>query len=189
MKPIQSKRIFIAVDIPKGVGNLMPMIKSFVPTPLGEIRWLSGWSLHLTLSFLGDINDEKIPEITDALSQIKPGGPIPVSIENTGLFPDEKNARVLWLGIKKGHQELSDLQKSVDKALLKYKSSGELDNFVPHITIGRVNHTVRPGALDFSMFLNVEYTPIKFTLDNFVLYESQLLPAGAKYTAIKRFTL
>jgi len=188
-KDSDSRRLFVALDIPREIGQLMPMIKSVVQTPLQEVRWLSGYHLHLTLSFLGNVNDRDIGQLVLDLKATALGAPIKLSVENTGIFPDTKHPRVLWLGIEQGHHELIDLQKTVDQMTLPYKASGKKEHFVPHITIGRVNHRVRSGGLDLGPFLNTVYAPLHFTVDHIKLYESNLTPQGARYTVIDRFNM
>ncbi len=171
------------------MGKLMPMIASVVKTPLAEIRWLSGFHLHLTLKFLGNVETDDIPKLAEQLRGIGTFPRIPVSIEGTGLFPDERKARILWLGIRKGAAELISLQQSITLALAETYPPDPRDNFKPHITIGRVRPKVKPDKIDFTPFLNTVYNPINFTINEFILYESILTQDGPQYTVLEKFSL
>ncbi|NOZ08429.1 MAG: RNA 2',3'-cyclic phosphodiesterase [FCB group bacterium] len=184
-----TKRTFIAINIPRAVGKLMPMITSVVKTPLAEIRWLSGFHLHLTLLFLGNIEADLIAVLSEKLRRINAGPRISASIEGTGIFPDEHHARILWLGMRNGSAELISLQKSITRAVADICPQNPRDSFKPHITIGRVRPKVKPERIDFIPFLNTVYNPIHFTINEFILYESILTPDGPRYTALEKFPL
>ncbi len=165
------------------------MITSVVKTPLAEIRWLSGYHLHLTLLFLGNITEEAIPEISQKLANIHSVPNFQAVIEETGIFPDERHARIFWLGIQKGAEQLVTLQNSIKTALEDFYPQKPEERFTPHITIGRLRSGVKPKLLDFTHFLNTVYQPIKFRVNEFILYESILTQEGPKYTVIENFSL
>src|SRR5687767_3013606 len=97
------KRIFIALDISdearqKAAAVIKNLRERF---PKARVGWDKSEKLHLTLKFLGEINDEQLENLQKAVaSASRKISPINLRIAETGVFPSPKNARVLWLGVK-----------------------------------------------------------------------------------------
>ena len=189
MTETTSKRLFIAVDVPPAVNRLVPLIRTLVHTPNREVRWVASRNLHLTLSFLGQVDDTQIPDLVTALHEAICTQPFDGLIQGTGVFPDISRPRVLWLGLSQGAESLLQLQESVDQAALSFKEFGKLERFHPHITIGRVGPRVHPNRLNLTQFLSSEYEPIALNVKTVKLVESQLFPTGAQYSVVKTYLL
>lgn len=185
----QTKRLFVGIEVSPKVKSLTSLLKTTLQSGSGNIRWIYSGNLHLTLSFIGDVNKTKIPDLVQEIEQVSGQSSFKLSIEGTGVFPNEKRLRILWLGINKGKNKLIELQQTIDKAVIPFKQSERLDNFRPHITIARVKRNVKVWKINIREFLNTIYAPIEFYVNSVVLYESELHPKGAHYTKIKEFSL
>ena len=83
---INSERIFIAIDISKTISHLIPMLKTTMDSNESNFRWISGKNLHLTLSFLGNIDNLKIKSLISELDVISQFPMFKISLNGTGVF-------------------------------------------------------------------------------------------------------
>ena len=197
-------RIFIGIDLDDAIrakiARFMEGVSGFAP----EARWVQPDSLHITLKFIGEQNDEQVTAITERLRKVK-GLPMEISMRGTGFFPTPKAPRVFWIGIHAGPQ-LAKLAADIDAAVAELGIEREKRAFSPHLTLARAGaHGKRSsgdpkwrkddrpnsafsvlekrlaamGDLDFGTM----------SAEKFILYRSQLSPAGSKYTKLERFPL
>ena len=110
-----------------------------------------------------------------------------INIESTGTFPSNDCPKILWLGINKGRSALVELFKKIEKAVIPFIEVGTKEHFIPHVSIGRT--TKFYGKVNVLPFLKYVYSPIELGVNSVTLFESQLLPNGAKYSAITEFQL
>lgn len=106
------------------------------------------------------------------------------------MFPDAKHARVLWIGVKTGLEEVKNLFNILEKELSNLGIRKEDREFHPHLTLGRVRSNKNLEKL-ISDFLNPP-EPLylgKMTVKEVVLFSSKLLPSGAEYTKLKQVSL
>ncbi|MCX6807170.1 MAG: RNA 2',3'-cyclic phosphodiesterase [Candidatus Berkelbacteria bacterium] len=130
------KRFFIAINFPKEIKNILVDFQKELSRYLPEIKWIKENNLHLTLIFLGNVDNlEKITYITkEILEQFEP---FTIRIAGLGLFPDLRRPKIAWVGIKNN----SSLKLLNQVLYRKLTSNGiNLDNrsFMPHVTIGRI---------------------------------------------------
>ena len=144
-------------------------------------------NIHLTLSFLGDVSINKIPDIVQSVEQYIATSQFQLSISGTGVFPLAKSPKVLWLGIDKGIDALKLLHEQVVRSVTDFKDNYENNTFIPHISIARIRmlHT----KIDVLPLLNCVYLPIELEVNSIGMYESKLLPEGAQYSIINTFPL
>ena len=185
----ESKRVFVGIDLSRKFSRLIPMLKTTIGEHEGDIKWISGKNLHLTLSFLGNIDDSKIETLIADLQEVKALAKFTLSVNGTGTFPNLETPKVFWLGIEEGYNELSDTQSIVDELSFDYKETQREEKFVPHITIGRINSAKKSTKIDVSTFLNAVYSPIEIPINIVNLYESRLTPDGPRYKILAEFPL
>ena len=185
----ESKRVFVGIDLSRKFSRLIPMLKTTIGEHEGDIKWISGKNLHLTLSFLGNIDDSKIETLIADLQEVKALAKFTLSVNGTGTFPNLETPKVFWLGIEEGYDELSDTQSIIDELSFDYKETQREEKFVPHITIGRINSAKKSTKIDVSTFLNAVYSPIEIPIDIVNLYESRLTPDGPRYKILAEFPL
>ena len=106
----------------------------------------------------------------------------------TGGFPNLNRPRVIWVGLKKGSEELKTLSKSIDNELEKLGFQKEKRGFSPHLTIGRVKNIY--NIHEFVKKMNsVEFKGGSFTADEILIMKSDLKPTGAVYTKLHTIKL
>ena len=134
------KRLFIAIEV---VPNEQFMaiynrLKSHT-TKLDKINWTNPALLHITLKFLGEVPAEKVPAIAEGLRfACKNLSPFTIDIAFVGLFGSVYNPRVLWFGVDNA-EILQQIHHSLDKQMRKLGLPPHIGNFVPHLTIARIN--------------------------------------------------
>ena len=146
---------------------------------LRGVRWLPAEQLHLTLSFLGEVEAVDEERLRRALAGVMVP-PFFLPVEGVGVFGGERPA-VIWAGVGKGHPHLFALHKRIQDALLRVGLEPDLRAFHPHITLGRAKdvarHVVRPFLLRY------EHTEFDFFhVTGFSLFSSALSSEGATYT-------
>ena len=99
------------------------------------VRWVRPEALHLTLKFLGDVDDAREPTLRAALGQVG-GGPVTVHIEGFGVFPDFRRPRIVWAGVARD-PALELLQHRVEQVFAPLGFPSEARPFRPHVTLGR----------------------------------------------------
>jgi len=146
-------------------------------------------SIHLTLKFLGEIDDGKVREAGLALEKAPAGiGPFMLEIEGVGAFPNVRNPRVVWVGIKPS-QGLCALQRAVETNLQSIGFEAEERPFTPHLTLCRIKSPADGKALGRLITETRPEARAAFTVSSFAFMKSVLKPTGAVYTPIQEFAL
>ena len=143
-------------------------------------------NLHISLKFLGEVDDSKIKDVEKLLSEIK-FATFTASLEGIGAFPSEHYVKVLWIGASKGNNEIIQLHSLIDE---KLKSIFHKDkNFIPHLTLLRVKNVSDKSkvASFFKENKNIKFG--EFNVNSFHLYKSTLTSDGPIYEKIASFKL
>ncbi len=186
---VESKRIFIGFPIPREISTRIHMLETLVTAPTDSIRWVTGNNLHITLLFLGNIPDANVENVKSCLHNLEAVSEFELSIENTGVFPQSDKPRIFWMDIVNGRDSLISLQAKVNKSASEYSEVKDDQDYIPHLTIGRVGRSAKLWKFGTDEFLNAIYDPIVFKVEKFYLYMSELLPHGPKYTIIEKYDL
>lgn len=176
-------RTFIAIEIPKNQRKIIWELIIEEKKRNLPIKWVEFENLHITLKFLGEIDDKKkceiIPVITDIAKKYKP---ITVSLKGIGCFPGSRNPRVLWVGVNQGNSELIEIANEIDNTLVRYGFKKEEKKFHPHLTFGRIKTFCKVEDI-----LNRTVKTEPFMVDSLVLFKSTLKPEGPIYEALQKF--
>jgi 2'-5' RNA ligase len=144
------------------------------------VKWVRPEALHLTLKFLGDVDDAREPNLRAALGQVR-GGSVSLHIAGFGVFPDYRRPRIVWAGIDPD-PALELLQHRVEQVFAPLGLPTEARVFRPHLTLGRAGREARPRAFtgleDWLSTLTFDATAIVSDLD---LMQSTPQSGGAVY--------
>ncbi len=176
-------RIFVAVFPPPEVRE--KVLASARRLPSGDrVRWIRPENVHLTLKFLGDVEDEIMDYLCAALGEVcERHTPFDTRLEELGAFPSARRARILWVGIGAGSDRLRSLAADLDAALAPLGFEPEKRPYTPHLTLGRTRG--RPASFDPSY----DVGSFGFRVRHVELTESTLTDKGAVYRTLKSFTL
>jgi 2'-5' RNA ligase len=182
-------RVFVALDIP---GEIRARIAEYVERVRGyapDARWVKPESLHVTLKFVGEVNDALLQQIKTSLTSVK-GRPLEMKFEGIGYFPGPKSARVFWAGID-APDSLAQLASSIDGQLQPLGAAAEKAAYRPHLTLARAGTAGTQSLRLLQKQLEAEPSPHfgTMTAHEYYLYQSTLSPQGARYARLERFAL
>jgi len=177
------KRLFIAIDISdevrRTVAHYIEELSYRFPVTL--VKWERPEKLHLTLKFLGSIDEALVNRVCEVVQRNPAKTPtFTIGISGTGAFPSSKSPRVLWLGVNEPTGNLKTLAQSLNTDCENVGFEAENRPFKPHLTLARIREPRHAGELGEAHAKN-SFGPIRFTCDELVLYESQLGPGSSKY--------
>ena len=182
-----TNRLFIALEIPEEALDKVIQIRDSVYGVGDGVKWEPKNKLHLTLKFLGDVDDSLNEKIIAELSGIADEyKPINGELNRFGMFYRKKQPAILWVGLTE-NDEIKSLQKDVEKAASDLGFKKEKREFHSHITLLRVK-----GREDYEKLKKLEnykFDPIPFTADKLALIKSELTQKGSIYTIVKSFNL
>ncbi len=151
-----------------------------------RIRWTKPENVHLTLKFLGDVQEEVLEDLCTALAEAVAGhASFDVELTGLGAFPSARRARIMWAGVGAGSEELRSLAEEVDAALAPLGFERERRPYTPHLTLGRIPG--RPVSLDLPSS-GVEELG-RFRVQRVEFVRSTLTAKGAVYEIIGAFAL
>ena len=190
-------RAFIAIDLPETVrtalrqqqAELKELLAAANPTKPkqdSEIQWTNPAGIHLTLKFLGEINDAQVQQVNEALSGLEPFKEFSVEVRGFGFFPSAHRPRVLWAGIA-APPELALLEQRVEECMEKIGFEREQRDFNPHLTLARFKAPRPRPALNATVERHITLSLGSFAVSEFFLFESKLSPRGAEYRRIMSF--
>jgi len=196
-------RAFIAIDMPAPVLRQLTAAQHRLTQQLQTqqldrcVRWTPAGNLHLTLRFLGEIDDVQQRMLAPSLAQIAARhARMTLFAGGMGCFPNTRRPSVIWCGLQGDLAALSRLQAEVEAAAQSAGLPAEAKPFTPHLTIGRLPRSatsaqlqaVGAAAMRFAATSGrlEETTP---SVDELLLMRSELTPSGSIYTRLGVFTL
>ncbi|RJP29779.1 MAG: RNA 2',3'-cyclic phosphodiesterase [Candidatus Omnitrophota bacterium] len=186
-------RAFIAAQLPPAIKECLSETQNQLKTSGADVKWVEKENIHLTLKFLGNIDQDSTPPIKEVLnSTAKEFIDFTFRISNIGAFPGLDHPRVIYAGIDEGADKIKELIISLENKLLKIGIPKEDKDPVPHITIGRVRSFHNISSLKKQITgINPQQKAIiqKIALKEIFLFKSELSSAGPLYEAIEGATL
>jgi RNA 2',3'-cyclic 3'-phosphodiesterase len=168
--PAPVARLFVAIDLPEPLKAALAALRSAAL----PARWSAPEKFHLTLRFIGEVDEARVAEIDTALRGID-APRFALTLAGVGHF----RRQVLWVGVESAPPLLA-LQAEVERALQRAGLPGERGRYVPHVKLARLRW---PGGGRLRAFLaeHGHFRAEPFAVDRFVLYESRLARDGATH--------
>jgi RNA 2',3'-cyclic 3'-phosphodiesterase len=177
-----AKRLFIALELPESCRNTL----AGLGTPIGGVRWLEADQLHLTLAFLGDVEEEAEMRLREKLNDVRVA-PFVLKAKDVGIF-GKPRPTVIWAGVGTGHPHLFALHKHVHDALLAAHFNPTLRAFHPHITLARLKDVAAPTVRPFlRKYESQELCLMEIT--GFALFSSYVSQPGSRYKVEAHYEL
>ena len=173
-------RLFTGLEIPENIRQHLSLLK----TGLLGSRWISPENYHITLRFVGDIENRLANELADSLENVD-FETFPLRVTGLGSFGGNK-PRSIWAQIE-ADDELFSLQRHHEHIARQTGLPPETRNFIPHITLARLKGT---SSLDVAKFIENfgDYTSEWFNVESFVLFSSKSQKGGGPYKIEARYT-
>src|ERR1700730_16849930 len=175
LQVLPSKRLFVGIELPSSCKKAL-----FGLDPhLTGLRWVPEEQLHLTLSFLGEVEALAEDRLREALGHVRVP-PFFLPLRGVGVFNSQERPSVVWVGVGKGHPHLFVLHRRIQDAVLHVGLEGDLKTFHPHVTIGRAKGISRQALQPFLRSnAETEFGLAKVT--GFQLYSSILATGGSTH--------
>ena len=186
-----SARLFVAIDLSQTAREQLARAIARLRDTLrthdldAAFRWVDPANLHLTLRFLGNIDDAAADQVFEVLRAPLGSDRLPVILGRLGTFPPRGRPRVLYAAVEQGADMLRALRDAVD-ARLAPVCHWEPDTkpFAPHLTLARSRDGSRIDPVAFSRLIDaVDWQRVPFTASAVTVFSSRTLPAGPVYTA------
>ncbi len=185
-------RLFIAADLPdearQAVASEQKRIASTLGGSAGTLAWVKPDHTHLTLVFLGDVEEPRVPAVVEAVGRHVEAPSFDITLEGMGVFPARGAPRVLWIGVGDGASRLSELQRELARRIATLGIELEHRPFHPHLTLARWRES-RSADREHALSAAPRGLVARARIDGATLYQSRLAPAGPSYTALARANL
>ena len=187
-------RAFIAIELAQGtlarIEKALRPLKNAYP----KVKWVDRDNFHITLKFLGpNVPTTELHRIIQGVEQAcAQFEQFDVVLEGLGAFPDARNPRTLWVGVREGTEELTELASKIEEALQPLGFQAENRAFSPHLTVGRTRQAERGAQCGEMLQMLQERAELDFGVspaDQVVLFASELTRGGPKYEALATFPL
>lgn len=183
-------RLFVAIPVPDDVKQYARMMRNELGRSRPDIKWVEYENYHLTLKFLGEVNEKELAEVKRNLHLAGDAAPVfHLSAGGIGFFPNRTRPRVIWMGIKGELDKAEFLADRVDAYLAAQGFEPEREHRF-HLTLGRIRseNGLKP------MLNALDKMPGKdklrsFRVEHFHLIESELTTSGPRYSLLEKITL
>jgi 2'-5' RNA ligase len=190
LKILDYIRTFIAIELPPEIKEAMAGVQAELKKSDADVGWVRPEGVHLTLKFLGDVEEKKVAELGDALAErLKGETPFILQAKGIGTFPTPKAPRVVWLGVEGEVARLSALADKVESVCAGLKFPKEDRPFKAHLTLGRVKSPRGRSALVTMLESFKDADLGEFKADAVSVMKSELKRTGAVYTEMRRIVL
>lgn len=184
-------RTFIAVDIGKAIRDRAVALQGTLARTGNDVKWVEPENLHVTLLFLGEVDDRTVPEVCRVVADgCRNQAAFSLRVEKVGCFPNARRPRVLWIGVGDGTQELCALHDALEPPLLElgcYRR--EERQYTPHITLGRVKSDLPTDKLAAALAKQAAWQGGETLVREVLVLSSELRPQGPVYTVLSRAKL
>jgi RNA 2',3'-cyclic 3'-phosphodiesterase len=153
-----------------------------------KVTWIPADRMHLTIRFIGEVDDGKASMVRQALEEPLTVAPFRLTLCGAGTFPKSGTPRVVWLGVTEGREQLLCVERAINARLTPLGILEEDRAYSPHLTLARVRD---PAGLKSTRLLDgLTDRRIGTThIDTITLFQSKLSPKGPTYTPLLRTPL
>jgi RNA 2',3'-cyclic 3'-phosphodiesterase len=173
-------RLFTAIQLPEE--QKLSLLSRMAGLP--KVRWQTEDQLHLTLRFIGEVEETRVEEIRFLLSEIT-FKPFSIWLSGVGKFGSQRKARMVWAGVE-GANNLKALQEKITNVLRRAGIPPDERKYTPHITLGRLKGNNGPKLQEFIENNRDLFLP-GFEVTQFHLMQSLLGNTGAHYQVIETY--
>jgi 2'-5' RNA ligase len=185
-------RTFVAVDVDPFTRDRVAGLQGQLDAAVGgSVKWVEPANLHLTLLFLGEVDEREIPAVCRATEDVCRGhASFPLTVAGVSAFPTVRRPRTLIVPVTEGAAELVALHAALEPALLAlgcYRR--EERGFTPHVTLGRVLRDAPTDLLTAALLKFGPWQGGQSLVREVRVMSSELRREGPEYTVLSRAKL
>jgi 2'-5' RNA ligase len=167
-------RLFTGIEIPPEITQALSAFRGGIP----GARWVDPENYHITLRFIGDIDERMADEVCSILHDSRKRGPLTITIDGLDSFGGGK-PRSVFARVS-GNGALSELQAEQERMMRQIGLAAETRKFTPHVTLARMRNVSPIDVADY-MATRGHFPKLIFTAERFVLYSSRASVGGGPY--------
>ena len=193
-------RAFLAIELAEGLRQELARLQQDLKQRLARdlsrdmrISWVQPPAIHLTMKFLGDIDEQLVLPMQEAIGRaLREHRSVQIPLEQIGVFPRAQQPRVLWVGPSEGWKQggderrLGSLHQSLEGCCRSFDFAPENRPMSPHLTLARIKEGERrfgevlakSGVMDRGVSLGT------LAVESIALMKSELKPTGSVYTRL-----
>ena len=181
-------RLFVAVEIDDRARQAAEAVQRRLQKALDSTvtaRWVAPGNLHLTVRFIGHVDDVRAPEVIAGLAAPLGIAPFDIELGECGAFPPRGAPRVLWIGVTQGLPSLALMHDAFNERLRPFGFEPEARAFSAHLTLARVKNAPRGAGRAVAEALDQVVVPTsRFRVNRATLFQSHLSPNGSRYAPV-----
>ncbi|HXU38063.1 MAG TPA: RNA 2',3'-cyclic phosphodiesterase [Blastocatellia bacterium] len=175
-------RTFVCIEIPDSISERIGNLQTELKAIDAQVSWTRPSNIHLTLKFLGAVEETRIQNVARAVQRAVAGiNGFEIEVGGAGCFPSTRNPRVLWIGFSEVPDALRQLYSSLEDELDREGFAREKRKFSPHLTIGRLRGPKNATQLA-ELLIESGFTAERFSASEVIVMRSDLKPTGSIYT-------
>ena len=185
-------RLFLAVELNDAVRRIAEATAEALRAAIGpapNIRWVPVENMHLTVRFIGQVDDARAPAVVAALTPPLDIAPFDIELSGCGVFPPSGSPRVIWIGLTAGLPQLAAMHDEFDRRLAPFGFEPERRPFSAHLTLARIKdpstaNPRAPGAVRTTVrqaIRDVAPEPTRGHITRATVFQSHLSPRGPRY--------
>jgi 2'-5' RNA ligase len=183
-------RSFLAIPISAGVKDKFRLILHNLQVIRADVKWVKLENIHLTLKFLGDLEEKRLESVSEALEKCRPRmAPSTSCLRAIGAFPNLRHPKILWGALDDSSEELKTIVDILEGELAKIDMPKEDRPFKPHLTFGRVRSSANLQSLTQAIREISFEDKLRQISDKVILYKSTLTSQGPVYEVLREFIL
>ncbi|MBM3982733.1 MAG: RNA 2',3'-cyclic phosphodiesterase [Planctomycetes bacterium] len=184
-------RTFIGIDIGDGIRKNALSLQETLAKTGAQVKWAAPESLHVTLLFLGEVDDRELHAVCKAVTAVAATeAPFVLRVGGVGAFPNARRPKVVWGGITDGADALQRLNAGLEERMFElgcYRK--EKRGYTPHLTLGRVAGDSDAALLAAELPKRLTWDGGRFAVDEVLVFSSDMERGGPVYTVIGRAPL
>lgn len=181
-------RTFIAVEVSEEMRDAAVALQRSLAKTGAEVKWVTPESLHVTLLFLGEVDDRELHAVCRAVRDVAAAAPpFALRVGGVGAFPTARRPKTLWAGVTEGADDLRHLYDDLETRMLAlgcYRK--EERGYTPHLTLGRVKGEADGNLLAPELAKRMSWDGGRTTVEEVVVFASRLERDGPVYTVLGR---
>lgn len=185
-------RAFIAIELPEETRDKLSALQQELKASGADVKWVRPENIHLTLKFLGEINEKQV-ELIKGIIDTAAGKrrAFRVRVSSLGAFPRIESPRVVWIDIEEGDEEVKGIAAELQENISWAGIPKEERPFSSHITIGRIRSPINRDKLVRCLKDKTDLggKNMEFYAGKITLFKSTLTPKGPLYETLKEANL